>query len=165
MLKIGFLGGGNMARAIVAGLVASGIPGDDVTVMDRHPEKLAKLNEQFGVRMQTALGDWVSELDIVVLAVKPQGLKDFSSRPLRIFPRKRRCFPLRRPCLPKRLSAGSAQNASCVRCPIRRRWSAKALPGCLLQTEPAKRIAEEPKPSCARWAPLNGSIANPTCTW
>ena len=66
-----------MARAIVAGLVASGIPGDDVTVMDRHPEKLAKLNEQFGVRMQTALGDWVSELDIVVLAVKPQGLKDF----------------------------------------------------------------------------------------
>ena len=77
MLKIGFLGGGNMARAIVAGLVASGIPGDDVTVMDRHPEKLAKLNEQFGVRMQTALGDWVSELDIVVLAVKPQGLKDF----------------------------------------------------------------------------------------
>ena len=77
MLKIGFLGGGNMARAIVAGLVASGIPGDDVTVMDRHPEKLAKLNEQFGVRMQTALGDWVSELDIVVLAVTPQGLKDF----------------------------------------------------------------------------------------
>lgn len=77
MLKIGFLGGGNMARAIVAGLVSSGTDPQQVTVLDRHPEKLSALHEQFGVRTQQALGEWISELDVVVLAVKPQGLKTF----------------------------------------------------------------------------------------
>ena len=52
MLKIGFLGGGNMARAIVAGLVSSGADPKLVTVMDRHPEKLAALREQFGITEQ-----------------------------------------------------------------------------------------------------------------
>ncbi len=77
MLKIGFLGGGNMARAIVAGLVSSGTDPKLITVLDRHPEKLSALHEQFGVQTQMTLGDWISALDVVVLAVKPQGLKDF----------------------------------------------------------------------------------------
>ena len=76
MLKIGFLGGGNMARAIVAGLVSSGADPKHVTVMDRHPEKLAALREQFGITTQEKPGDWITALDVVVLAVKPQGLKE-----------------------------------------------------------------------------------------
>ena len=76
MLKIGFLGGGNMARAIVAGLVSSGADPKLVTVMDRHPEKLAALREQFGITTQEKPGDWITALDVVVLAVKPQGLKE-----------------------------------------------------------------------------------------
>ena len=76
MLKIGFLGGGNMARAIVAGLVSSGAAPKLVTVMDRHPEKLAALREQFGITTQEKPGDWITALDVVVLAVKPQGLKE-----------------------------------------------------------------------------------------
>ena len=59
MLKIGFLGGGNMARAIVAGLVSSGADPKLVTVMDRHPEKLAALREQFGITTQEKPGDWI----------------------------------------------------------------------------------------------------------
>ena len=43
MLNIGFLGGGNMARAIVAGLVSSGADPKLVTVMDRHPEKFGRV--------------------------------------------------------------------------------------------------------------------------
>lgn len=76
MLKIGFLGGGNMARAIVAGLVSSGADPKLVTVMDRHPEKLAALREQFGITTQEKPGDWITALDVVVLAVKPQGLRE-----------------------------------------------------------------------------------------
>lgn len=75
MFKIGFLGGGNMARAIVAGLKASGVPMQQVTVLDRHPEKLAALKAQYGIQTQESAGDWVKELDLVVLAVKPQGLQ------------------------------------------------------------------------------------------
>lgn len=65
-----------MARAIVAGLVSSGADPKLVTVMDRHPEKLAALREQFGITTQEKPGDWITALDVVVLAVKPQGLKE-----------------------------------------------------------------------------------------
>lgn len=76
MLKIGFLGGGNMACAIAGGLVAAGTSPDHITVMDRHPEKLAALHGSLGVNTRETLGEWVRDLDVVVLAVKPQGLKD-----------------------------------------------------------------------------------------
>ena len=68
MLKIGFLGGGNMARAIVAGLVSSGADPKLVTVMDRHPEKLAALREQFGITTQEKPGDWITALDVVAVS-------------------------------------------------------------------------------------------------
>ena len=75
MLKIGFLGGGNMAGAIAAGLAANGTNPAAIAVMDRHPEKLAVLRERLGIATYEAAGDWISEMDVVVLAVKPQGLE------------------------------------------------------------------------------------------
>lgn len=75
MLKIGFLGGGNMTSAIVAGLAANDASAQSVTVMDRHPEKLAKLRALFGVAEQQSAGEWIGEQNVIVLAVKPQGLK------------------------------------------------------------------------------------------
>ena len=76
MFEIGFLGGGNMARAIAAGLVASGFDPRSVTVMDRHEEKRRALEESYGVRTEEKLGPWIEKCSLVVLAVKPQGLKD-----------------------------------------------------------------------------------------
>ncbi len=64
-----------MARALVSGL--SKMPGVSIAVLDRHPEKLESLKKNYGVETYEKPGDWISKADIVVLAVKPQGLKEF----------------------------------------------------------------------------------------
>ncbi len=74
MLKVGFLGGGNMAQALAGGLLRCGAA-VQVHVTDRHPEKLAKLAE-LGALTHDALGGWVTGCDLMVLAVKPQAMKD-----------------------------------------------------------------------------------------
>ena len=74
MFEVGFLGGGNMARALAGGL-AKKMPPEKIHVIDRHPEKLEKLAADFGVTVHEVLGEWVTKLDLIVLAVKPQGMK------------------------------------------------------------------------------------------
>lgn len=70
---IGFLGGGNMATALVRGLLeAKAVGPEHVGVSDVSPERLGSLHEKYGVRAfdtNEALAEWA---DVVVLAVKPQ---------------------------------------------------------------------------------------------
>ncbi len=73
-ITIGFLGGGNMAGALIGGLVKKLSP-EHVHVTDRHPEKLERLRSAFGVAAHETAGDWVAGCDLFVLAVKPQGMK------------------------------------------------------------------------------------------
>lgn len=72
---IGFIGGGNMAQAIVAGLVKK-MPAQNVHVIDRNAEKLAYVRRHWGVTTHEVLGDWVTKCDVLVLAVKPQGMAE-----------------------------------------------------------------------------------------
>lgn len=71
---IGFLGGGNMAGAMIGGLLKTTDPAR-IRVADRHPEKLAHFAEA-GVRTYKGPGDWVTECTLLVLAVKPQNMKE-----------------------------------------------------------------------------------------
>ena len=72
--QIGFIGGGNMAGAIIGGIVKAGIyPADRISVFDRHGEKRAALRNSYGVRTAESGLNLVSGCDIVFLAVKPQG--------------------------------------------------------------------------------------------
>lgn len=65
-----FIGGGNMAFAILGGLLRSGIPADSFHVIDPSPESAAKI-AQLGVNCSS---EWPTGFtpQIVVLAVKPQ---------------------------------------------------------------------------------------------
>ena len=74
MLTIGFLGGGNMAAALIGGLLKEKTEDLTVHVVDHHPEKLAKL-EALGARTHKEPGDWITACDLLVLAVKPQTMK------------------------------------------------------------------------------------------
>lgn len=74
MEKIGFIGGGNMARAIIGGLVQM-MPASSVHVTDHHAEKREGLSRDFGVVAHDSTGSWVTGMDLVVLAVKPQTMK------------------------------------------------------------------------------------------
>ncbi len=76
MNKIAFIGAGNMARAIITGLVNSGITPQDIIVSNPSEEKRLKLAEEFGVQ-QTDNNIKASEFaDVIVLCVKPHFITD-----------------------------------------------------------------------------------------
>ncbi len=74
-MKITLLGGGNMAAALIGGLVKQGFNGADVQVVELSAEGRAKLQAGFGVRAVGELDDAALACDVLVLAVKPQQLK------------------------------------------------------------------------------------------
>ncbi len=67
-----FLGGGNMTRAIVAGLVQNQYPVEKIGVVDRNPEKCAHFQQAWGIRAETTLTPALTAAKIIVLAIKPQ---------------------------------------------------------------------------------------------
>lgn len=73
-LTIGFLGGGNMASALLGGLVRK-MDGANLHVTDHNAPKLEKL-AALGVTTHETTGEWISECDLFVLAVKPQVMKE-----------------------------------------------------------------------------------------
>ena len=75
--KICFIGGGNMARALIGGLQTNGYLMSDINVIEPDAEKRTQLNADFGVSVTEQLPS-VAMADIVVLAVKPQQLRDLS---------------------------------------------------------------------------------------
>ncbi len=70
--RITFIGAGNMAGAIIGGLVANGYPADCITATDLSEEKLQQLADLHSINTTTNNDSAVSKADVVVLAVKPQ---------------------------------------------------------------------------------------------
>lgn len=75
-LQICFIGGGNMARSLVAGLIQQSHPASNIIVTDTDEQKLQQLANEFGITVSNDNGSAVSQSDVVVLAVKPQVLED-----------------------------------------------------------------------------------------
>ena len=73
--KIAFIGGGNMARSLIGGLVAAGVDPDQIWVADPDGGQLEMLRGQFPVHATRDNDEAVLAADVVVLAVKPQMLK------------------------------------------------------------------------------------------
>ncbi|HSH72148.1 MAG TPA: pyrroline-5-carboxylate reductase [Methylophilaceae bacterium] len=76
-MRISFIGGGNMARAMISGLKTNGFAMAAISVVESDAAKRDKLSEDFGVHVTEQLPS-VSHSDVIVLAVKPQQLRDLS---------------------------------------------------------------------------------------
>ncbi|MCW8919028.1 MAG: pyrroline-5-carboxylate reductase [Gammaproteobacteria bacterium] len=74
--KIGFIGGGNMAASLIGGLIADGTTPSQIRVADPVTERARSLQQQFAIQLAASNTALVAESDVVVLAVKPQVLRE-----------------------------------------------------------------------------------------
>ncbi len=73
--KIGFIGAGNMAQAMIKALVDSkSVDAGNLFATNRSPGKLKKVEELYGVHPLATNEDLVDTCEIIVVAVKPQDL-------------------------------------------------------------------------------------------
>jgi pyrroline-5-carboxylate reductase len=75
-LTITFIGGGNMAAALIGGLIASGVAARRIRVGEPGAERRAALERDHGVRAGADNASVIKGADVVVFAVKPQVLPD-----------------------------------------------------------------------------------------
>ena len=69
---LAFIGGGNMASALIGGLRATGLPGARILVIEPSAAQRERLQADFGVRTQAAADARLAEAGLIVWAVKPQ---------------------------------------------------------------------------------------------
>ena len=74
--RIAFIGGGNMASAIIGGLIKQGLSPSQIDVVEPLAEARDKLNNHFGLQAEAAPGAFLTRADLVVWAVKPQTFKE-----------------------------------------------------------------------------------------
>ncbi len=73
--KIGFIGGGNMASSLINGLIASGLSPDQIWVSDNNQDVLQSLISNLKINGSQTNDDLINQVDVVILAVKPQILR------------------------------------------------------------------------------------------
>lgn len=76
--KIAFIGAGNMARAIIGGILAEGFNAQQIIAAGPRIESLEKVQQEFQIEISTDNTAAAAQADVVVLAVKPQMLKEVS---------------------------------------------------------------------------------------
>ncbi|MFT6551119.1 MAG: pyrroline-5-carboxylate reductase [Zhongshania marina] len=74
-MRIGFIGGGNMASSIIGGLVASGMSASNIWASDPNADSLAKLKSVAPVNTGSDNLALIAEVNVLILAVKPQIMK------------------------------------------------------------------------------------------
>jgi len=73
MTKIGFIGAGNMAGAIVKGITESAfVPANDIYVYNIHMEGAKKMAQRYGINACETLNALIDQADYIVLSIKPQ---------------------------------------------------------------------------------------------
>lgn len=75
-MKISFIGGGNMGRAMLSAIIGKGLTtSENITVSDKNNALLQQLKEDFSVNISSNL-DTIAGGEIIILAIKPQNLDE-----------------------------------------------------------------------------------------
>jgi pyrroline-5-carboxylate reductase len=74
--RIAFIGGGNMASAIIGGLIKQGFPLSHLDVVEPMAQARKLLLDQFSITAQDRSDTFLDRADMVVWAVKPQTFKE-----------------------------------------------------------------------------------------
>jgi pyrroline-5-carboxylate reductase len=73
--RIAFIGAGNMASALIGGLIADGTAKDSIIASDPNTDQRSHLHDSYGICTVDNNAEAISDADVVVLAVKPQLLQ------------------------------------------------------------------------------------------
>ncbi len=73
--KLAFIGGGNMARSLIGGLLARGLAPNQITVSDPITSQRELLSQQYKVNVTDNNQHAIRNSQVVMLAVKPQELR------------------------------------------------------------------------------------------
>ena len=87
-LKISFIGGGNMASALIGGLIQQGAQASHISVADPFEPTRQNLEKNFKIATTAniqGLAENIKDADVLVLAVKPQQFKEAASELLAVF--------------------------------------------------------------------------------
>ncbi|WP_225721516.1 pyrroline-5-carboxylate reductase [Candidatus Vallotiella sp. (ex Adelges kitamiensis)] len=74
-MKIIFIGAGNMAGALIGGLLKRGIPSDDLYAIDPSSDARARLEKRYSIQSSETMDGTLNEYDVIIIAVKPQVMK------------------------------------------------------------------------------------------
>lgn len=75
-MKLGFIGLGNMATAIIAGILKKGlVPAENILGSDKLPAAMQKAADKYGIQTIESNTEVASRADVLFLAVKPQFLE------------------------------------------------------------------------------------------
>jgi pyrroline-5-carboxylate reductase len=77
---IAFIGGGNMASAIIGGLVRQGLPASQIVVIEPWAQARDRLRAQFGIEARESASDALESAGLVLWAVKPQTFHDAAAQ-------------------------------------------------------------------------------------
>ena len=73
--NITFIGAGNMASAIIGGLIKNGHSAANITAADPYQPQLEKVSAQFGIQISSDNNEALSRANVLILAVKPQQMQ------------------------------------------------------------------------------------------
>lgn len=79
-MNICFIGGGNMAAALIGGLLGKGFTASQISVVEINRDNRARLKHDFAVHATEDITQSVPDSDVIVCAVKPQHLRDVSGQ-------------------------------------------------------------------------------------
>jgi pyrroline-5-carboxylate reductase len=79
-MNICFIGGGNMATALIGGLLGKGYSAAKISVVEINADNRARLQRDFAVRAFENLSEGVAGSQIIVFAVKPQQLREVAKQ-------------------------------------------------------------------------------------
>jgi pyrroline-5-carboxylate reductase len=85
--NLAFIGGGNMARSLIGGLIARGTKASDIIVADPMTAQRQSLSSSYGVAVTDDNAAAIRESKIAILAVKPQEMRSVTTGISRSMPR------------------------------------------------------------------------------